>query len=652
MHTNYLRNLFRPGNFPRKSKNEFQHVNRKLLSMNRTDYFKIGVIASGGFFLSGTVMAKADKKPNLLFIMTDQQRFDALSIAGNQVLKTPNLDRLAKQGVWFRNAYTQCAVCAPARATILTGCTVENHGILTNALATSTKDAGLMAMPTFDELLSENGYVCEYHGKWHTPEFHAEVYKNPVLKTKSGRSVFAPGGMDRLYTDFLDPIYPKETLQPGELYDTFTKRAYLMNPLDKRYGMTEELVQQSKVTFIQPDLHGVLKTPAAYSFTAFQATQTIEALERNKNNTFSITCSFHFPHAPMLPVKPYADMYPVENMPVPGSISDPMLNTPYRTQNGRLNNPEYADPEKIKYLISNYYALVTEIDDWVGKILDKLAELGLEENTMVIFMSDHGEMLGSHGMREKNIFYEESAHIPMMIRFPGRIKPGTVVSGYVSNLNLFATILDYLNVPEYPSDSKSLRGIIEGTDQSMGSLVVTEWLYNEDKQPAFMILKDNWKMFIPYSAGSNVINALYNLNDDPLEMNNLIGNNPDRKKYEAKAGELRDELLNWLKEHHSKHYEGVKSRDLMKADLPTGSIDINRMHFRVFPNPSSGKITIDSFSGRIDGIGIYDLLCRLIYSDNESFTGSKTICLPARSGICMIKAFGEYPFLTQKVMVE
>ncbi|HCY43760.1 MAG TPA: hypothetical protein DHV48_20895 [Prolixibacteraceae bacterium] len=620
---------------------------RKTSNKYLIPVFTLACLAAGQ-----TNAEKTDKKPNFLFIMTDQQRFDALSIAGNQVLKTPNLDRLAKQGVWFRNAYTQCAVCAPSRASMLTGRTVENHGVLTNSLAESIKSSGIMAMSTYDELLSENGYNCEYHGKWHSPEFHAEVYKNPVLITKSGRSVFAPGGMTRIYFDNIDQVYPVAPLMPGELYDTFTKRPYVLNPLDKRYGMTEQQVKNSGISFAQPDLHGVLKTPAEHSFTAFQAKQTIEALELNKDKPFSITCSFHFPHAPMLPVKPYSDMYPFSEMKVPASISDAMLNSPYRSQNGRLNNPEYADQEKIKYLISDYYALVTEIDDWVGKILDKLTELGLDENTLVIFTSDHGEMLGAHGMREKNVFYEESAHVPLMIRFPGRIQPGTTVEGYTSNLNLFATILDYLNIPEYPSDSKSLRGMIEGTDQSMGKMVVTEWLNNEDKQPGYMILKEGWKMFIPYSVESNVINALYNLKEDPHEMNNLIGNNPYRKNYEAKANELRNDLLNWLKEHKSSHYEGVKSRDLMKADLSTGSIDWDKKQFRVFPNPTSGKVTLDSYTEIIDGIGIYDLLGRMIYADQEVFSGQKKIDIPLKSGVCMIRPLGKYPFQTQNIIVQ
>jgi len=98
-------------------------------------------------------------------------------------------------------------------------------------------------------------------------------------------------------------------------------------------------------------------------------------------------------------------------------------------------------------MISNYYGLVKEIDDWVGKILDTLDNNGLTDNTMVVFISDHGEMLGAHGMREKNVFYEESSHIPLMIRFPGEIVPQTTVDGYISLVDLFPTILAILITP-------------------------------------------------------------------------------------------------------------------------------------------------------------------------------------------------------------
>jgi len=113
---------------------------------------KIGLITLGTLSLNQCSPVKENKKPNLLFIMTDQQRFDALSIAGNKILKTPNLDQLAREGAYFARAYTPCAVCAPARSSILTGHTVENHGVLTNYLAYTENADGAMTMPTFDEI--------------------------------------------------------------------------------------------------------------------------------------------------------------------------------------------------------------------------------------------------------------------------------------------------------------------------------------------------------------------------------------------------------------------------------------------------------------------------------------------------------------------
>jgi arylsulfatase A-like enzyme len=507
--------------------------------------------------------AEAREKKNLLFIMTDQQRYDALGIAGNTVLETPNLDRLARQGAWFRNAYTPCAVCVPARSSILTGCTVEHTGMRRNDRAYYYEEEEVMTMPTFDEILSKAGYACEYYGKWHSLSSHTAVYTNPKQAAENGKSVFGPGGQRYVHLDYLEEREPIRALKPGELYDTMTKRPYKKDSLDKHYEMTAAELEASGQKFPQCDMHGELLIQKENSLTAFQAKECIEALERLKDEPFSITCSFHFPHAPMLPPEPYYSMYPAKNMLAPASISDDMENSPYKTANGRLDNPEYSDPELIKYMISNYYGLVKEIDDWVGEILDKLDELGLAENTLVIFTSDHGEMLGAHGLREKNVFYEESAHIPLMMRLPGEIESETTVEGYVSNVDLFATILDYLGMEEHPSDGLSLRGLVEGTDSEHGEYVVTEWNYRGDIAPNYMIVKGGWKLMIPYSKSSNVMNAMYDLSNDPHEVNNLLGNNPEKELYEERAEELRECLLEWLSKNHSKHFTGVRERDLL-----------------------------------------------------------------------------------------
>lgn len=500
-----------------------------------------------------------DRKPNLLFIITDQYRYDALSIAGNKILNTPNLDRLAKQGVHFKNAYTPMAVCAPARASILTGRIVEHTGVVTNAIVeTATENSGVMPQKTFDEILASNGYRVEYYGKYHSPEFHNKVYQNPEKLTSKGLSVFGHG-MRQHYVDYLAKNVPQEKIKEGDFRDDYSGRGYTPNPLDKRLNDNG----LSKGKYSQPDYHGRLNIPADYSITAMHAKETIDAIERLKNKPFSITCSFHYPHAPMLPTAKYYQMYSPDKMIAPASIKDDMSNSPYKAANGRLANPEYSDPDKLKYMMSDYYGLVKEIDDWMGKIMDKLDKTGLADNTLIIFTSDHGEMLGAHGLREKNVFYEESAHIPLLMRFPKGIKAGTTVSNYVTNVDLFATIFDYLGYEGTQSDGLSLRDVIENKKSTRPDYVVTEWNYRGDAEPNYMIIKNGWKMFIPQTETSRVIDVLFDLNKDPFEMNNLLGSNKEKLKYSAKVEELKRDLVEWLKKNNSNFVSGVSNRKII-----------------------------------------------------------------------------------------
>lgn len=522
-----------------------------------------------GIFLFQSLQAQESEKKNLLFIITDQQRYDALGYAGNPVIQTPNLDRLAEQGAYFRNAYTPCAVCGPARSSILTGYSVESTGVKSNNETYYYDESEVMTTPTFDEILAQNGYRTEYYGKWHALSARAEVYENPVQIAGNGASVFGPGGQSHVWKDYLATVGSVPAPGDGEFVDGMSKWPYMVNPLDRYFGYTWEELQNQGLSHVQPDQHGKLQLDKEHTLTAFQGRLALEAIERLQDSVFSITCSFHFPHSPMLAPEPWYGMYPVEEMVPPESINDDMANSPYVRSNSRLNRTEYADPDKIKYMISEYYGLVSEIDHYVGQILDKLDELGIADKTMVIFVSDHGEMLGAHGMREKNVFYEESAHIPLLIKNPGDIAPATTVDGYVSLIDLYPTILDYLDVDGPASEGKSLRGLIAGTDTVHGRYVVTEW--DRENNPNYMVVKDGWKLMIPYTIKSNVINAMYDLNTDPHEMNNLLGSNPDREQYLDKAEELRGCLLEWLAEKNSIHYYSVSQRDLLNGGRATGN---------------------------------------------------------------------------------
>lgn len=519
-----------------------KRVKMDFMKTNSTNFFWYAFSLLAILFIAySTTAQKKQKRPNLLFIMTDQQRFDALSYAGNTVLQTPNMDRLAKEGAFFKNAHTQMAVCTPARASLLTGHTVENTKMISNKLAYKSKDTGIMPMKTYDEILAENGYTCEYYGKWHTPTFHATVYQNPVTVAGKSKSELGPG-KKAAYLNYLNPLFPPRDVKEDEFMGTLTMRPYIPDPIDLRY----QLKKQGKPTDIkvgQSDIHGVTSIPADYHISVFEAEQTIEAIERLKDKPFSISVSFHHPHPPYLASEKYIKMYPPEEMVAPESIGDDMADSPY-FKSKQQTAQRYSDPEQIKYFVSEYYALVKEVDDWVGQILDKLDELDLTDNTLVVFTSDHGEMLGSHGLRGKFNFYEESSHVPMMLRFPGRIKPGTVVNSPTSNMSLFATILDYLDMPVAPSDGESLRGFVEDGDDKE-AYIVTEWLSNLTTKPSHMVLKDGWKLMRPHATGEKVKTALYDLNTDPNELNNLLEG--DLKKYEDKLSELEACFDDWSK---------------------------------------------------------------------------------------------------------
>ena len=150
-----------------------------------------------------------------------------------------------------------------------------------------------------------------------------------------------------------------------------------------------------------------------------------------------------------------------------------------------------------------------------------------------------------------------------MIRFPGEIEKKNRVDAYVSHVDLFATIMDYLKVGDYKSDGESLRDLIEKKETKHGEYVVTEWNYRGDISPNYMIVKGGWKLMIPYSKDSKVINAMYDLTNDPYEMNNLLGSNKEKEMYRERAEELRASLLEWLQKNNSAHYQGVKERELI-----------------------------------------------------------------------------------------
>ena len=532
------------------------------------------LILLAGLTLAGTVPAAPAKRPlNLLFIITDQQRFDTLGCAGNHLIHTPNLDRLARQGARFANAYSSCPVCVPARTVILTGHTIDSTGVKAN------RDVNRQDVPqllTFDQVLLRHGYQGEYHGKWHVPYPFALDYTRPV-NWLNGKQP-PPGAKAEMsesqaFRDYVAAHVPWRELRPGERLANTYGRPYLPDLMDPSSGepQPQAAARPKRKTAARPGArqesnqattYGCLvDVPAEDSLTAWTVKEALAALDRLKDKPFTLTVSIGPPHPPMVLPKPWFGMYPATAMPVPASIDDPRTNSPYARPGPDAGGPAYRQPAKIQQMISDYYGLVSLDDEWIGRLLQRLDQLGLAERTLVVFTSDHGEMLGDHGLHGKTLFYEGSAHIPLLLRLPGVIKPGTVVSAPVSQLDYYATILDYLHVNGPPSEGRSLRPLLEGTDDGKGWVAVSAWA--RGNVPGYMVFDGRWKLMFGRSADSKALDALYDLKQDPNELNNLLGRNPSREKYRAQAQRLKGLLVAWLARTKSPNLDQVKARPVI-----------------------------------------------------------------------------------------
>ncbi|QBN17901.1 sulfatase family protein [Flavobacterium nackdongense] len=525
-------------------------------------YHKVSILLVAGL-LSATFAAygQKEKYPNVLLIITDQQAWNAVGYSGNKQIKTPNLDKLASQSTNFNQAVTPCPVCVPARTSILTGRLTETTTIRENSDVTK----GDCYFPTFDEILSKRGYNAQVYGKYHSPEHMARVYKNPPVKGMKGTEPIIK--WESNYVSYIRENFTKRPLKPGELYETTFYGGtvpYKLDPTDRYYkympsGIIPEKELEKKLS--QADIHGVLDLSADFTVTAVQGKQTIEALERLKNEQFILTSSFHCPHVPITPSEPYASMYQAKDMLVPISVEDKRLNSPYNP--GTIETP-YNEKDKVQFMTANYYAFVTEVDEWVGKILKKIDDLNLTNNTLVIFVSDHGEMLGAHGLRGKFNFYEESVRVPFLFRYPNKIKAGQTITTPVSTLNIFPTILDYAGLKSIPTDGYSLKAVMEGTGSPKYDFAVSEWQWKNENVPSIMIRTEEWKLMTTHRKDGKNIEALYDLKKDPFEMNNLLGSNPERFKYKERAEILRSKLVGYLKDVNSPLVKGIEERVLIR----------------------------------------------------------------------------------------
>jgi len=454
---------------------------------------------------------KQEDPLNVLFIMTDEQHHRSLSITGNPYIQTPHMDRLATEGVLFENATCVTPYCSPSRASIITGVYPHTHGILKNVSPNRNTQPPLKpdAFPNTENVLHNLGYATHHRGKWHLGDKgDFSCYESWGYASEDGRDYM------RLLNAHLPVSRFAEDQDPGRYHGRPVKKT----PVIRKGWKTFNELPGNRLGYIATIGRTVIP-PRLLPETQITA-QILDLLDRCATKNFMITASWSPPHDLWVIPDPYYSMVDRNKIKLPGTTDL----SPWDQRGPSKRLGDIMGPEGIGEYAAIYHGMVKYIDDQLGRILKKLDDLGLTDRTLVIFTTDHGDMVGAHGCIGKSIssFYDDLVRIPLLMRLPGKIKPRTVVTQPVSQIDMMPTILDYLNVP-IPKNihGRSMRPLIE--DRKV------PWRDYAFCQRAMQSRMCRTRRYKYVYARRGLILALYDLENDPHEDRNLAGDKAHAK---------------------------------------------------------------------------------------------------------------------------
>ena len=430
-------------------------------------------------------------KPNILFLMTDQMQGRVLD--PDHPCKTPNFDRLASQGVRFLRAYTPNAVCSPARASLMTGLLPHSHGVLEVIHCVDDDQCNLRTeFPHWAQRLETAGYKTGYFGKWH-------IERTDEL-TKFGWQV--NGGVT-------SDLYKQKREEVGG-GDKSSGTFSLEKTNDLPEGYSKSL------------LYGVTDTPVEKRGVGITTELGLDFLKSQAGSEDPWCCfvSITEPHDPFVTGQEAYDQYDVANIPLQPNVENDLIGQPNLYRKAGITWLDMGERQK-KEAAACYYASITEIDAQYGRLISYIEETGQRENTIIILSSDHGELLGSHGLYCKNIGgFEEVYHIPMTISGPD-IPEGVVSDARIGLHDLAPTLLELCGEdPIGDPDSRSFLSALKDDTGSQGDfgLGFAEYHGGRYRLTQRIIWDGPWKLV----WNGFDFDELYNLDDDPYEMSNLI----------------------------------------------------------------------------------------------------------------------------------
>ncbi|MEW6358129.1 MAG: sulfatase-like hydrolase/transferase [Planctomycetota bacterium] len=452
--------------------------------------------------------------PNILILMPDQMRADCMGCAGHPQIRTPNIDRLASEGVRFTQATTVCPICQPARASFINGLYPHNHHMWTNA----------GRMPPDDETvfhhLKRAGYYTAHVGKSH-------YYPHTFGHMRDHEGYMHARGLD----------YVHETTGP---WSTLTMDSYMTDRWAK-FGLVEKFRhdyherRKHKGIGVWPSPLPIEEFPDTY--VGRQVVQFIDTYKEDK--PLCLFVGFPGPHEPWDAPAMYFKMYDPMKTPKAIRSGSPGEWMPdharERMMSGRQEN---LDREIIGMIRANYYGKISLIDHWIGEIMSAFAQRGWLEDAFIIFWSDHGEMAGDHLRLHKSVFYESSIRVPLLLRWPGRIEFGKSSDSPVEIIDVFSTILEATE--SKPSDrcmGESLWPLLRHPDVHYRDAAYSEIFHDGHRN--FMIRTPDYKYAMDDEGRGYM---LFNLDNDPTEQDNLLGH-PNFRNIEQ---ELRESLFHFL----------------------------------------------------------------------------------------------------------
>jgi len=486
----------------------------KLLNLNHNHnkyikYIPILVV----LIIAENVLAQKSSKPNVLFIIADDLTATAVSSYENKFCKTPNIDKLASEGTRFTQTYSQYPVCGPSRASLLTG--YYPNATKTYGYVSGRENIGAHRN-TLPQLFKNNGYYTARVSKI----YHMGV---PIdIETGSNGEDDAASWTERFNSK--GPEWKAEG--EAELVQG--------NPdgkIERKGGNVMTIVKAEGDDLAHSD--------------GRTAEKAIELIKKHKNEPFFLAVGFVRPHVPFVAPKKYFKSYPFEKIEVPKKIKGDWDDIPERGINYVTSKNAQMNLEQEKKAIAAYYASVSYMDAQVGKVLKTLKEEGLEDNTIVVFTSDHGFHLGEHDFWMKVSLHEESVRVPMIIKVPG--KEPSVCNSFTELLDLYPTLASLANL-QY---SKHLQGKNLNPILKKSKKRVRKMAFSVSQGGRTFLLRTKKWAYIQYDEDAASGIELFDMEKDPQQFTNLSGNPKYKKvvdkmkrKLEKKLIEIRTNDLN------------------------------------------------------------------------------------------------------------